>query len=538
MNVKKRFRPAALGLLSLCLAVVSACSSSGTPAPAAGDETQPKEIPTINIMTAWDPGYQISSESPVFLNWGKAAGVKFNANIPPRDSFKEKVNVMLASNELPDLFRFFQDDKTFNEYGPQLFVNLNEYIEAGKLPNLERWLKKYPEIRTRMTNPDGGIYGFPIVQDFDFANRIMYVRNDLLKKEGWDAGKIKTIDDFKQAMLALKKVKGSDYITSSRLGYDYYFDQTTVWFGIARGIRYDETAKQYVFSPTDDAGRFKQWVELERWMYEQKLLDPSFLTMKDQELFAGLANDKYSLARTGTGAGSDNMLKSTAPDLEIVPLYPVPIDGKIWTQAKSEHYNIGYRSPWVINKKSKHIDAIIRAMDYTYSDAGVEMFMLGVEGETFVKDGKTPSGYRLINVQSVWTKGADGKYPDGMKTLNDYGYYAWWLTGVVPIYNRFSLLNYKEGEQAQANFHPDSIQKLEEMGALRSPDPYLPFSKAESDKIAEITTPIYTYLSENTIKFIMGQKPMSEWDSYVEGYKKFRVDELKKLHNDKLASLK
>jgi putative aldouronate transport system substrate-binding protein len=525
----------------------TACSGGGgtaqNTAPTKAGEpekpTTPKETPTIDIMTAWDPGFPISSDSPVFVNWGKKVGVKFNANIPPRDSYKEKVNIMLSSNELPDLFRFFQDDKTFNEYGPKLFVNLNEYIKAGKLPNLERWMKKYPEIRTRMTHPtDGGIYGFPIVQDYDFANKLYYVRNDMLKKEGLDAAKINSIDSFKAAAQALKKAKGGDFITSTRLGFlDYYSPMTSSWFNVnSKGLTYEPDVKKFVFAPLDATSRYKQWVELERWMYSEKMLDSNFLTMKDQELFAGYTSGKYPLQREQVGL-DEHLRKSTDPNKEVIAIYPVPVDGKIQTQPKNPHYNIGYRSPWVINKKSKHIDAIIKAMDYTYSDEGVEFFMLGVEGETFVKDPKTPSGYRLDKVQSVWTQGADGKYPEGMKRLQDYGYYTWWLTGVVPAYNRFNLLNFKEGEQDKAKELQENIKKMDSMGGLRDPDPDLIFTKEETDKIAEIQTPLDTYTSENSIKFILGQKPMIEWDAFIAGYKNYKVEELKKIYNDKLTKL-
>jgi putative aldouronate transport system substrate-binding protein len=523
------------------LVISSACSNGKTSSPSKADEPSAsapsKEVPTIDLMTAWDPGYPINNDSPVFVNWGKRVGVKFNVNIPPRDSYKEKVNVMLSSGELPDLFRFFQDDHTFNDYGPKLFVNLNEYIKAGKLPNLEKWLKKYPEVRTRMTNPvDGGIYGFPLIQDFDYVNGMYYVRNDMLKKEGMDASGIKSIDDFKAAAQALKKAKGSDFITSERLGFDYYSRFTSTWFDISlTGIHYDASSEQYDYSPVDAADRVKNWVELERYMYSEKLLDPNFLTMKDQELFAGYTSGKYPLLREQIGL-DDYLNQSTDPGKDVQPIYPVPINGKIMTQAKAPHYNIGYRSPWVINKKSKHIDDIIKAMDYTYSDQGIEFFMLGVEGETFTKDPKTPSGYRLDKVQSVWTQGADGKYPEGMKKLQDYGYYTWWLTGVVPAYNRFNLLNYKEGQDVKAHALQNTVKKLQDMGALRDPDPDLLFSKEENDKISELVTPLSTYTSENLVKFILGQKPMSEWDAFVAGYKNYKVQELKKIYNDKLAA--
>lgn len=544
--MKRTTHMLATGALAAVLTVtaVAGCSSgkesggaSANPsATTAAGKQSPKEIPTITFMTAWDPGLPISSDLPVFVEWGKKTGVKFEVNSPPRDSFVEKMNITLVSKELPDMMKFFSDENSFNTYGPEMFVPLDDYLKAGKLPNLAKWLKKYPDVEKRMRNQtDGKIYGFPLIQDFEFASSLWYVRNDMLKKAGMDAGQIKSIDDLKKAMLALKQQTGGP-ITSTRLGYTYYNWTTQAYFGVVDGVRYDPKLKKYVFSPIDEEKRYKTWVEFERWMYEQKLLDPNFLTMKDAELFAGYGSGKYPLQREQF-TGGVQLNPKFDPTIEVAPIFPFPIDGYMPSIPRNFHFNIGYRSPVVINKKSKHIDDIIRAMDYTYSDEGIEFFFLGKEGETFTRDAKTPSGYRLDKVQSVWTIDSKGNYPEGMKKLQDYGYFTWWLTGVVPAYNRFNLLNFKEGEQDRATADMNNIKKMDEIGFLHD-NPIIIWSKDENAKLSEINTPLNTYISENVIKMVLGQKPMTEWDSFIAGLKKLRTDELVKMYNDKLAASK
>ncbi|MBO9606172.1 MAG: extracellular solute-binding protein [Paenibacillaceae bacterium] len=537
------------GLLAVTLGmsvVAAGCSSktedkgSASASPTAAGSATPvakKETPTVKFMTAWDPGLPISSDLPVFVEWGKKTGVKFEVNSPPRDSFVEKMNITLASNDLPDMMKFFSDDQSFNRYGPDLFVPLDDYLNSGKLPNLQKWLKKYPDVEKRMRNPDDGkIYGFPFIQDFEFASSLWYVRNDMLKKAGLDASKIGSVDDLKKAFLALKEQTGGP-ITSTRLGYTYYNWSTQSYFGVGDGIRFDKDKKQYVFSPVDDEKRYKMWVEFERWMYEQKLLDPNFLTMKDAELFAGYNSGKYPLVREQPTFGLSQLNPKNDPAIDVKAIMPFKIDGYMPSIPRSDHFNIGYRSPVVISKKSKYIDDIIRAMDYTYSDEGVEFFLMGKEGETFTRDAKTPSGYRLDKVQSVWTMDASGNYPAGMKKLQDSGYYTVWLTGIFPAFHRFNLVNFKEGEQERALFDINNLKKLDEIGFLQS-DPVLLWTKDENSKKAEISTPLNTYISENAIKFILGQKPMSDWDSFIAGVKKLRSDELVKIFNDKLAKSK
>ncbi|MHA6482915.1 extracellular solute-binding protein [Paenibacillus sp. strain BS8-2] len=544
--MKKTMKQMTVALLTVIIFLTGCATNNtnntaGDAATSAPVETT-KETPTIDIMTPWDPGLPISSDLPVFVEWGKRTGVKFNVNSPPRDAFKEKLNIVLTANELPDMIKFFQDINTYKEYGPQMFVALDEYLEAGKLPNLKKWLDKYPEIEIAMRHPeDGKLYAFPLVQDFDFPTSLWQVRNDILKKAGMDASEIQSIDDLKKAMLALKEQTG-EYITSTRLGFDYFAERTQAYFGLNvnnganNGVIYDEEQEKFVFTPIDYKDRYKQWLDLVHWMYEEKLLHPNFLTMKDQELFAGYASDDFPLMMEQTAMSNLNPNKD--PNKDVQPIYPFPIDGKIYSQTIDPHYNIHYRSPMVINKNSKHIEDIIRAMDYAYSDEGIEFFQFGVEGETFSRDPKTPSGYKLDKTQSVWTVGADGVVPDGLKKGTDYGYGTWWLTGVITPIQRFGTAGFKEGEDEQSKVVPNRIQKLTELNALRSPDPYLNWSVDEMSQIAEITTPLKTYMSENLSKFILGQKPLDEWDAYTEGFNKLGYEKLVKMYNDKLAASK
>lgn len=529
-------------VITCFLVVLAACSGGKSNQPEASSETS-ETAPTVNVVMTWDPGIDISSDSLVFQEWGKRTNVNFDVTFNPRDNHKDKVNLLLASNKLPDLLKFFQDTETFNQYGPQLFAPLDDYLNSGKLPNLKKYLEKYPEIEKRMRNPvDGKLYAFPFIKDYDLVQNMWYVRNDLLKKEGLDASKIKTLDDFKQAALALKKASGQNYITSSRLGFDYFTQMTSAYFGFAgmgdsSGVFYDASVKKFVFAPIALKDQYKQWVEFEKWMVDNKLLDPNFLTMKDQQLFAGYSDGSYPLQREQMGLGYlgvTNMNPTNDPGIDIQPIYPFEVNGRKPTLPVYTHYDIAYRSPWVINKNSKHIPELMKAMDYTYSDEGVELFIVGVEGVTFTRDSNSPSGYVLDKVQSVWTKGKDGSYPAGMKTLQEYGFASVWISGVEPMYNRFGLLNYKEDEKEKAFIVRDQMEYLKKNGQIRGANPDLVFTADERAKQAEIRNALKTYTSENVAKFILGSTPLSEYDRFLKGYEQFKVQKLLDDLNNKL----
>ena len=59
---------------------------------------------------------------------------------------------------------------------------------------------------------------------------------------------------------------------------------------------------------------------------------------------------------------------------------------------------------------------------------------------------------------------------------------------------------------------------------------YLEFSAEDSKTLADLNTSINTHVEENIQKFIIGQRPMSEWDSFRDELNKLPVTELLALY--------
>ena len=73
-----------------------------------------------------------------------------------------------------------------------------------------------------------------------------------------------------------------------------------------------------------------------------------------------------------------------------------------------------------------------------------------------------------------------------------------------------------------AQLHQDSLADALRTGVLKnklSSRGNPSFTLEEGDTIAISKTPMSTYLSEERIKFITGERPMDEWDAFVEEYK-------------------
>src|SRR5690625_3282853 len=104
----------------------------------------------------------------IWKEYEKDTNIKVNWKMVPHDSLEEKKNLTLASGDLPDVFySSWINDQDLLKYGEQgVFLSLNELIESYA-PNLQKIFEEYPEVKKAITLPDGNIYSFPTVQEFE-----------------------------------------------------------------------------------------------------------------------------------------------------------------------------------------------------------------------------------------------------------------------------------------------------------------------------------------------------------------------------------
>lgn len=62
-------------------------------------------------------------------------------------------------------------------------------------------------------------------------------------------------------------------------------------------------------------------------------------------------------------------------------------------------------------------------------------------------------------------------------------------------------------------------------------DPILTFTEDQNDDLKDYKTSIDTYIKENIAAFILNQKPMDEWDSFVNNFNKMSPDKIVAIYN-------
>ena len=81
-------------------------------------------------------------------------------------SWNEQINLMIVSNDLPDIFWHSIGDSTLAQYqNEDIFVAIDEYLDYA--PNISAAFEANPEYKALSTAADGHIYGLPYVEELN-----------------------------------------------------------------------------------------------------------------------------------------------------------------------------------------------------------------------------------------------------------------------------------------------------------------------------------------------------------------------------------
>ncbi len=306
------------------------------------------------------------------------------------DCYSE-VDQRIISKNLPDavMTKLTQT----NVYGPQgVFANLAPYIKKYA-PNLQAYIDANPDYRKLVTSPDGAIYGLcketPIFADF-----IGY-RADQFAKAGVDASKIKTVEDFTDALRALKKHFGKDNRNYYPLcGRDSVL-RFAAWFGCASSISAEKSGGVYINGHYKDGSfdimnedAYAMMQTMNQW-YAEGLINPEWVagTTSEADWESAMLNgngsvfyDYYNRAEWFMENGGPN----SDPDYKMAVLDFLE-DGKGNPMKVTTSLKYNDEVVTAVNAKVSEatIKAILKFIDYFYGKDGIILANYGVEGQSF-----------------------------------------------------------------------------------------------------------------------------------------------------------
>ncbi|MFG2072376.1 ABC transporter substrate-binding protein [Nonomuraea maritima] len=512
-------RRQAIGLGAFTL-VLAGCGSDDTPAPgqagtanragamasyAVGQQFKATEPVNFSILYNNHSFYPIKNDWLFWQELTKRTNVTLNPTVVPLSDYENKRGLLIGAGDAPLIIpkTYHPQEEAFVASGAILPVS--DYLDL--LPNFKDKAAKWrlePELNT-LRQADGRFYLLPGIHEKSWSDYTYAVRTDILEELGLEVPK--TYDDFYAMLKAMKEKYPDRYPMTDRWGVPTpggnLFKLVARAYGTKGGWDYqhatwDAAAGKFVY--TGAMPQYRQMIEYLRKLVAEKLLDPESFTQQDdpakQKFVSGrsfvISGNAQELINSYRGPLTENI-----PDAKVAKI-PVPT-GPIGEYKHDSRLENGI----MISKaalENKNFVAMMQFIDWLwYSDAGQEFAKWGVEGTTFTKDAS--GAYKLAD--DVDYVGLNAGAPKHLQ--KDFGF----GNGVFAYGGPTKLL--------QSTFSEEEVAYQDVMNARQDypVEPPHPFTEEEREQSTLWETALKDHVTQNTLRFVLGERDINEWDAYV-----------------------
>ncbi len=482
---------------------------------------------TDEIITFWNVCYTpqyIPAEGFGSMPYQKEledkTGIHIEYLVPPAETKQENFSVLIASDDLPDIMSHgitYYGKSIKDAIDEEWFANIYDYKEYA--PNYFYQVKALDnDTVTNSVYYDkttvGWFYG--ILTD-PTPTTGWCVREDYLDDLGLTWKDIVTYDDIHDMLTRFKVELGVDWPMEVFQGIEMvpgYFASgyNTATLLNAYGMPYTKVIDgkiQFTLTTEDDKAAVSM---LSQW-YQEGLIDPGWPGyIGNDDMMNYITNGETAYVSMTPSQINDYIIQSPDPDTRWTSLTrPVLYEGQKLMYGQSLSYlTYGTSS---LSAKCENLPLAITWCDWFYSQEGHEYSSWGPEG-------------------IVWEYDENGE-----KTLTDFvlhhpeGLGAQW---VLLMYSANNLGDATLFSQARSYAY-DGGRELLEMTQRWVIDGYegeydvptgFRLTDDESEQLNTYTGDLATYINENYSAFFVGERPMSEWDSYIDGMNAMGMNEV------------
>ena len=471
------------------------------------------EVVTKKFMIRKPPHIGDPSKMVTLQEYEKMTNVKVEWDVVSSDGFAERVNLVMASNTMPDAIIKGVPDITKSSADGAI-IDLTELIDKYSV-GIKKLFEENPAVKAASISPDGKMYSIPSVNTL--VPNLTNHRNMWINKKWLDKLNLNAPETTDELINVLKEFRDKDPngngendeipMVVEYSGGDHFAPIGIIGgsFGIYQnmGYRYlqiiDDKVNLYATSD-----KYKELLEFMNLMWEEKLLDNAIYTQT-----ADIALSKFNSEISGLfGLSSDDLWNQYADDY--IPL-PPPRNPAGDPQVIGLNSSYGGAS-MVITKADKTPEISLRWIDYFFTEEGsmlIGCFAPSLEGISCVKrdDGSydyTEAMYQDERGISVTVGEAcplpGGGFPYWRNENNSNYIYSDTVKKAVPVYEPY-------------------YQKDPAYG-------YPVFSVEDAEKVNDIRKDLDLYLNECEAKFITGEMSFNQWDEYVKTCEKLGIKEL------------
>jgi len=451
-------------------------------------------------LTYWYPLYpeilahisDWNEKNYVWTAGEKYTGIHINWITPNLQQINEMFNIMIVSEDLPDMILYADTYAGGGEAAVKdgVYVRLNEYLEENT-PAYNAWLASYERYYKDSRTDSGLVYAiYGLVDTERKAGGGLIWREDLAAKIGWTEIP-KTIAEFDRFLHDYKDATGqTGFFSPPQYGFvtDDTYGILPPSFGAAtRMVNVDGKVHYGPAMPG-----FKDYViKMKEW-YDNGFINPDFVSTPYFMTWTDVAIGKFVVAHGVPGLVGNEWGRNYSDDPDLYIAAITPLSGDNGVEPKCGTYmstHVG--SPTAISTSCKKIETALRWLDFWYTDEGAMLKCYGVEGETFNYVNGEPVWTDLIsaNIEVPVAQAAGGVF---INTFTGPGY-------------QYCIYDNEDVELAcnvWADFDP----------AWNMPP--ISLTADESSEYVNIMADIETFCAETIANYITGARSLDDYESY------------------------
>lgn len=290
---------------------------------------------------------------------------------PPQSSYNDKLNVMLSSGQIPDIFAV-----------RKAMDNIQIFAARGYTMPLDDLITNAPEITSLVDKQyldylrvDDKLQAVPMYVPL---SKVIWLRKDLLDEYGVTLSETPTTDEFYNEM---KKLVGQDFVPFT---FAKFLDNLPFFFnpfGAYYGIGIDSDGKFYDGFNTPEA---KEALAYVAQLYKDKIWDQEFLTNENaairEKLFSGKAASTLDYYNRYIYYASESVKVNAETDF--LPIYELK-----GPRGDGGNLNEAIQDALAISPKSKAPERALEVIKYyVYTEEGVMLRNMGVKDKHYVID--------------------------------------------------------------------------------------------------------------------------------------------------------
>lgn len=472
--------------------------------------------------------YTTLADHPVVKEIAAQTGLVFDFVHPPQGDDGTFFNTTLASGQYPDIF-----SASFVNYpgGPEgamddgVLINMDELINQYA-PNFWDIVRSRGDAFNQEIRGDGGAiikFGTIWLPEFvnDRAQTGFMVRKDWMTEWGLEAPT--TLDEFTELLRTFKD-KGvevplalSNFLdTTDNVNFSNYNIIASA-FGVAfKDFTLDENGK-VVYTRIDPA--YKEFLAYMKSLVDEGLVDRDFITRKSGDALKLFYNGRAGMTYFHSSNYRDAMAAGATvdPEFDVLPIvYPkMTADQQIHISHRTQSI---YDAAWYVTSTCEHPVEAVRFIDYLHAEDTRKLTAWGLGNEEYPTYEINEDGMRVftdfMNNNPELTDFATAR---ALYTLSPFQ---------VMYDNEMEMQQYGEPVRNAWATWADGTDNLQKLPRTRTK------TQDEQTEFNDIMNTINTYADEMTLKMIVGDVGLDQFDAMVEQIKALNIERAIQIEQD------